>query len=174
IIDRNLEAGRADRVALITEEVSVTYGQLARLVAAVAGYLRELGIEREQRVLMILDDSPAFHATFLGAMRIGAVPVPVNPMDRVDNFEYYLDDSYATALVIDATLLPALQPSLRDRPDVQVVVVGGSAAHQVSFDVVVRDRAAELPVPANTHRDDMAFWLYSSGSTGRPKGVVHS
>src|SRR5205807_4100043 len=115
IIDRNLEAGRADRVALITEEVSVTYGQLARLVAGVASYLRDVGIEREQRVLMILDDSPAFPASFLGAMRIGAVPVPVNPMDRVDNFAYYLDDSYAKALVVEASLLPSLDETLSSR-----------------------------------------------------------
>ena len=61
---------------------------------------------------MILDDSPAFPATFLGAMRIGAVPVPVNPMDRVDNYVYYLDDSYASVLVVEASLLPALEPEL--------------------------------------------------------------
>ena len=74
-----------------------------------------LGVEREQRILMILDDSPAFPAVFLGAMRIGAVPVPVNPMDRVDNYAYYLDDSYAKVLVVEASLLAALEPVLAAR-----------------------------------------------------------
>ncbi len=173
ILDRNLEAGRADTVALITEDRTVTYAGLARLSAGVATYLRELGVEREQRVLMILDDSPAFPATFLGSMRIGAVPVPVNPMDRVDNYAYYLDDSYARVLVIEASLLPSLEETLDRRPGLHVLVAGGDSGRYPSFDRVVGERVGELPPALDTHRDDMAFWLYSSGSTGRPKGVVH-
>src|SRR5689334_2360345 len=99
LLDRSLEAGFAEKSAYLTGGQDVTYGRLAELTAAVASYLTELGVVREQRVLMILDDSPAFPATFLGAMRIGAVPVPVNPMDRVDNYAYYLADSYARVLV---------------------------------------------------------------------------
>ncbi len=174
MLDRCLDAGLADKPAYQTAEGAVSYGELGRLVAGVASYLQELGVEREQRVLMILDDSAAFPAVFLGAMRVGAVPVPVNPMDRVDNFPYYLEDSYAKVLVVEAALLPSVEPALEARPGVQVVVVGGDTGSHVSFDAVVLDRAGDLPPVADTHRDDMAFWLYSSGSTGRPKGVVHS
>ncbi len=173
IIDRNLEAGRADKTALLASDAAVSYGELARLVAAVGRYLRGLGIEREQRVLMILDDSPAFPAVFLGAMRIGSVPVPVNPMDRVDNYRHYLDDSYAQVLVLEASLLEALAPVLAERPELQVLVVGEEAAAFDSFDAVVGGFDGELEPALDTHRDDMGFWLYSSGSTGRPKGVVH-
>ncbi len=178
LLDRNLEAGRADKSALLTADGTVTYGELASLTAAVASYLLDLDVEREQRVLMILDDSPAFPATFLAAMRIGAVPVPVNPMDRVDNYVYYLDDSYAKVLVIEASLLPGLEAELQSRAGLHVLVVDGDPGPHASFDAVVREHAAarsgELPPPADTHREDMAFWLYSSGSTGRPKGVVHA
>src|SRR2546430_3594458 len=90
-------------------------------------YLGEIGVQREQRVLMILDDSPAFYATFLAAIRIGAVPVPVTPMDRVDNYRYYLEDSYARVLVAESALLPSLEEVLADRGDVQVVAVGADA-----------------------------------------------
>ena len=173
LLDGVLEAGRADEIALVTEEGMVSYGELGRMVAAVGSYLNGLGVQREQRVLMVLDDSAAFHATFLGAMRIGAVPVPVNPMDRVDNHVYYLEDSYAKVLVIEAPLLPSLEAMLAARPDVQVVVVGGEAGRHTQFDYIVAD-GDDLRAPADTHQDDMAFWLYSSGSTGRPKGVVHS
>jgi benzoate-CoA ligase family protein len=173
LLDENLEAGRADDVALVLEETTVRYGELARLTGGVARWLLASGVEREQRVLMILDDSPAFVATFLGAMRIGAVPVPVNPMDRLDNFAYYLDDSYATVLVVDDELAPKLESVLAQRPEVQVVVVGGDGVAYPSFEDVVSPAAGDLPPPAATHRDDTAFWLYSSGSTGRPKGVVH-
>jgi len=174
LLDRNLEAGRDGKTAYLTADGAVTYGELATSTAAVASYLEDLDVEREQRVLMILDDSPAFPAAFLGAMRIGAVPVPVNPMDRVDNYVYYLDDSYATVLVVEASLLPALEPELESRLGLHVLVVDGDPGAHASFDAVVRDRAGELPPPADTHREDMAFWLYSSGSTGRPKGVVHT
>ncbi len=171
LLDRNLDAGRADKVALVTADGPVSYGELASLVSGVAAYLHDVGVGREQRVLMIMDDSAAFHATFLGAMRIGAVPVPVNPMDRPDNFAYYLQDSYAKVLVIDGPLLDALGSATLE--GVHVVVTGESGPH-AGFDTVVSERAGELAPPADTHTDDMAFWLYSSGSTGRPKGVVHS
>jgi benzoate-CoA ligase family protein len=178
LLDRNLEAGRADKSALLTADGAVTYGELASLTSAVASYLLDLDIEREQRVLMILDDSPAFPATFLGAMRIGAVPVPVNPMDRVDNYAYYLDDSYARVLVVEASLLGGLEAELESRVGLHVLVVDGDPGPHASFDAVVREHAragpGELPPPTDTHREDMAFWLYSSGSTGRPKGVVHA
>jgi benzoate-CoA ligase family protein len=174
MLDRNLDTGRADKPAYLSAEGAVSYGELGRLVAGVASYLNELGVEREQRVLMILDDSPAFPAVFLAAMRIGAVPVPVNPMDRVDNFAYYLQDSYAKVLVVDSALLASVEPALEGRPGVHVVVAGGDAGPYTSFDAVVSDRIGDLPQAADTHGDDMAFWLYSSGSTGRPKGVVHS
>jgi benzoate-CoA ligase family protein len=164
LLDGVLDSGRAEAVALITEDGDVTYGGLARMVAAVASYLRELGVEREQRVLMVLDDSPAFHALFLGAMRIGAVPVPVNPMDRVDNHVYYLEDSYAKVVVIEDSLTESRDALLAARPDV----------HLLLQSEVAGIGAADLAPPLETHDDDMAFWLYSSGSTGRPKGVVHS
>ncbi|MBV9338859.1 MAG: benzoate-CoA ligase family protein [Solirubrobacterales bacterium] len=174
LLDAQLEAGRADKPALTTAGGEITYRQLAGLTAAVASYLTVLGIEREQRVLMILDDSPAFPAAFLGAMRIGAVPVPVNPMDRVDNYAYYLDDSYAKVLFVEASLLPALESVLAARPWLNVVVVDGDAGPHTSFASLDAAHAGALPPPLDTHRDDMAFWLYSSGSTGRPKGVVHA
>src|SRR5438067_1034778 len=133
MLDANLAAGRGDSVALMLEDGVVTYGELAGLVSGMAAYLTELGVQREQRVLMVLDDSPAFVATFLAAMRIGAVPVPVNWLDRVDNHVYYLDDSYATVVVIDDALSASLQAMLAARPSVHVVVVGGDGSSHARF-----------------------------------------
>ncbi len=161
ILDAQLEAGRAGKTAVLTPEEELTYAELAALTARTGHLLRELGVGREQRILMVLDDRPAFVATFLGAIRIGAVPVTVNPLDRVDNFAHYLSDSEA--------VLVLAEPALRETFE------GLGASRVVDADEVVRlgtDLAAELP-PVDTHRDDPAFWLYSSGSTGLPKGVVH-
>ena len=173
LLDRNLEAGRGDKPALVGDAGTLTYADLGRLTARAAALLRELGIAREHRLLMVLDDSPAFHATFLGAIRIGAVPIPVNPMDRADNYAYYLDDSYAKLIVVESSLLEKLEPVLAERPLVQALVANGDAGAHTGFDEAVAAQPAKLESPVDTHPDDMAFWLYSSGSTGRPKGVVH-
>jgi benzoate-CoA ligase family protein len=173
LLDRNLDAGRGDKPALVGETGTLTYAELARLTARAAALLSELGIAREHRLLMVLDDSPVFHATFLGAIRIGAVPIPVNPMDRADNYAYYLDDSYAKLILVESSLLEKLESVLAERPAVRALVANGDAGAHTSFDEAVTAQPDELEPPVDTHPDDMAFWLYSSGSTGRPKGVVH-
>ena len=174
LLDHNLEAGRADKPALLGEFGTLTFADVARLTARTAALLAELGVGREDRVMMVLDDSPVFHATFLGAIRIGAVPIPVNPMDRTDNYAYYLDDSYAKVLVVEAALLDKVEPALAGRPALPVLVANGDPRGHTSFDDAVASQPDELEPAADTHADDMAFWLYSSGSTGRPKGVVHT
>ena len=174
LLDANLEAGRADKPALTGDRGTFTFGDVAALTARTAALLLELGVTREGRVVMILDDSPVFHATFLGAIRIGAVPIPVNPMDRLDNYAYYLDDSYAKVLVVEAALLERVEPVIAERPRLSVLVANGDAGDHTSFDDAVAGQPDDLRPPADTHPDDMAFWLYSSGSTGRPKGVVHT
>src|ERR671930_272900 len=134
MLDHNLDAGRADKAAIVGEQGTLTYGDVARLTARTASLLRELGVAREHRLLMVLDDSPAFHATFLGAIRIGAVPIPVNPMDRADNYAYYLDDSYAKLIVVESSLLEKLEPVLAERPLVRALVANGDAGAHTSFD----------------------------------------
>ena len=174
LLDDNLEAGRADKPALVGEFGTLTFADVAALTARTSALLRDLGVAREDRVMMVLDDSPVFHATFLGAIRLGAVPIPANPMDRTDNYTYYLDDSYAKVLVVEAALLDKVEPSLAGRSGLHVLVANGDAGPHASFDDAVASQPDELGPAADTHPDDMAFWLYSSGSTGRPKGVVHT
>jgi benzoate-CoA ligase family protein len=172
LIDRNLEAGRAAKVAIRTDDGEVTYGDLAQRIARTGHVLRELGVRREHRVLLVLDDTPAFPATFLAAMRIGAVPIPVSPLDRPGNLRYFVDDSAASVVVVDASLHPKVAEALAGRDDVLVLSANGPAEGAQDLDRATEGQPDELPA-ADTHRDDMAFWLYSSGSTGRPKGVVH-
>ena len=174
LLEHNLEAGRGDKTALITDaDAEHTFAQLHRDACRVAAHLRELGLRREERVVLILDDTPAFHASFLGAIRLGAVPVPVNILARGQDYGYYLDDSYATIAIVDAVFLEKVGPQLADRPHVTVVVANGDApdgAHRLDDWL---DEGPEGLSPVRTHPDDPGFWLYSSGSTGAPKGVVH-
>ncbi|MDQ3947245.1 MAG: benzoate-CoA ligase family protein [Actinomycetota bacterium] len=165
LLDRNLEAGRGDKVAVRCGDEHVTYTQLLGLACQAGRALADRGVRREERVLLVLDDTPAFPATFLGAIRIGAVPVPVNFMYKASDYAYFLADSYARVAVVDDAFSEKLREAAAEYGAEQVQIISPgellSGAEDETFDPVI------------THEDDMAFWLYSSGSTGRPKGVVH-
>ncbi len=171
IVEAQVRAGRGGATALIADDATLTYDELRRQINRAGHLLRELGVRREQRVLLVLDDTTVFPTMFLGAMRIGAVPVPVSVLDKDDNFRHYVEDSYADLVVTDAVTLDRLEGALAGR-DLQFLVRGGSGANVVELDEALSAQSDELDA-VTTHHDDMAFWLYSSGSTGKPKGVVH-
>jgi benzoate-CoA ligase family protein len=170
VLDRNIEAGRASRLAYVARTDSLTYEQLRRRVNRMGHLLRELGIRREQRVLLVLDDSTTFPVAFLGALRIGAVPIPVSVRETHSNFRHFIEDSYADLVVCDAEILPTLEASLAGLDVRFLARDGGSGA--IELEAALAAQEDELDAVA-TNVDDMAFWLYTSGSTGKPKGVVH-
>ena len=104
LVERNIEAGRGDKPAFSPPDATLTYDQLRRQVNRAGHLLRELGVRREDRVLMVLDDTTAFPILFLGAMRIGAVPGAGQPARPADNYRHYAEDSYARFVATDADL----------------------------------------------------------------------
>jgi benzoate-CoA ligase family protein len=174
ILDRNLDAGRAEKVAIHWADETVGYGDLCARTHSFAAALRDAGVHREERVLLVLDDSPAWPTAFFGAMRVGAVPVPVSFLDHPQNFAHYLRDSYARVVVVEAPAAEALLGVLPEAAEPPIVWCANGQAEGTTplDDVLAAHPGADVPT-LDTHRDDMAFWLYSSGSTGRPKGVVH-
>ena len=170
ILDRHVEDGRGECIAYVASDATLTYTQLRRQVNRMGHLLRGLGLRREQRVLLVLDDTTVFPIAFLGAMRIGAVPVPVSVLDTGENLRHFIEDSYAEVVVCDAGVLSRMRDALGDH-DVRYVVRGVTDGGVVELDGALAAQEDELTALA-THPDDMAFWLYSSGSTGRPKGVV--
>ena len=166
LLDHQVDQGRGDQLAVICGDERVTYADLLRRTSCTAAALHDAGVRREERILLLLDDTPDFPATFLGAIRIGAVPVPVNPLYKPSDFRYFLEDSYARVVVADPAFTEKAAEAIQGLDGVRVyepadlLDAGGGAD------------ADEIPAVAG-HEDDMAFWLYSSGSTGRPKGVVH-
>ena len=127
LVDAWLEAGRGSDTVLVTAaDKRWTADDLHRAVCNVAAHLTNAGIGRGDRVLMVLDDTPAFPATFLGAMRIGAVPVPVNFLARPDDFGYFLDDSRAVAAVVDHGFLDVVGPQVASRTGVRLIVANGT------------------------------------------------
>jgi len=153
LLDRNLEAGRESKAAILCGDQTVTYSELFARTCGVGAALRDLGIDRGERVLVVMDDCPWLPAAFLGAMRIGVVPVPVNPLLGPDDYPYFVEDSGARLAIVDRTCAEKVRA-----PTMLLV-----------DELEPSDEFA----PVDTAHDDVGFWLYSSGSTGRPKGVVH-
>ncbi|MGZ4832480.1 MAG: benzoate-CoA ligase family protein [Terriglobales bacterium] len=173
-IDCHVES-RADKVAIECGDDRVTYGALAACVNRVGNALRRsLGVRIEERVLLLLLDTPDFAACFFGAIKIGAVPVPVNTLLRSHEYEYLLNDSRARVAMVSEALLPQIKAIPRDRLLFleHVVVIGDPVHGTHSYSELISAQSPEL-APAPTSKDDPVFWLYSSGSTGPPKGCVH-
>jgi benzoate-CoA ligase family protein len=170
-IDRHFAAGRGERIALRWNNQTLTYAQLAANVNRAGNALLRLDVRPEERVLMVVWDSPEFAYCFWGAIKIGAVPVPVNTFLRPDEYAYLLDNSRARVLVVSQELWPTVA-SLAARSLQHRIVVGPSGHEALSFQALLA-QASPVLVPEPTHRDDPALWLYSSGSTGMPKGVIH-
>jgi benzoate-CoA ligase family protein len=172
-VDRHVDEGRGGRVAFQHEGGTLTYGALHELVNRAGSAFRDLGLEREQRVLCLLLDTPEFLAAFWGAIKIGAVPVPVNTMMRAPDYLYFLNDSRARVLVVSAPLYPVVEPILGEARFLRhVIVTGAPTGKALGFDALLDQASARLDA-VETSKDDAAFWLYSSGSTGFPKGAVH-
>jgi benzoate-CoA ligase family protein len=174
-VDRHVKEGRADRVAIECGHVQVTYRQLYERVNQVGNALRELGVRIEERVFLLLLDSPEFAASFFGAIKIGAIPVPINTLLKSADYEYLLNNSRARVAIVSESLLPALEAIPRHRLrylETTIVVGGEPRTGTLSFEKLARENSPLLQ-PETTSKDDAAFWLYSSGSTGQPKACVH-
>jgi len=175
-VDRHVFEGRGNSIAIEFGDRHLTYRTLLEQVNRVGNALRTtLDVRAEERVLLVMLDGPEMIAAFFGAIKIGAVPVPLNTRWTTQEYEFVLRDSAARVVIVSRELLDTALRAIRTAPSVRHVLVVGeaSAANEATgFDALVAAASAELD-PAPTNSDAPAFWLYSSGSTGRPKGCVH-
>jgi benzoate-CoA ligase family protein len=178
ILFDNLSRGRGDRLALTGPAGTRSYVQLCAEASRWGHGLQSLGLKRGDRVLMFLDDTPAYPVAFFGAVRAGLVPLLINTLTPPDLLQFYLSDSGATVAVADAEFCSRFDATAcKDTALRTLIVVNGAADHHAVPNAVIaepwlQDFPSEL-AEAGTHRNEMAFWMYSSGSTGRPKGIVH-
>jgi benzoate-CoA ligase family protein len=174
----NLDRGNRDRLALTGPLGAVTYAELCAEASRWGHGLISLGLKRGDRVLMFLDDTPAYPAAFFGAVRAGFVPLLINTLTPPDLLQFYLSDSAATVAIADAEFCARFDEVACKETALRTLIVvnGDTSGHAVAKTVIAKDWLPGFPdrlAEADTHRNEMAFWMYSSGSTGRPKGIVH-
>lgn len=176
-LDVNLELGRGDKTALYFQDSSLTFNELWRLTNRTGNVLKQLGAEPENRVLLILEDSPEWVACWLATMKIGGVGVHAYTYLTADDYAYLLDLVKPKVVVVDQVTLPKLRQActiLGTAP--RAMLVAGDGADLGKGEFALRQliaTASEDLQPEPTHRDDLAFWNFSGGTTGKPKGVPH-
>lgn len=173
LLERNLRAGRRDRIAYIDDAGEYSYGELAARANRCGNALLGLGLRPEERVLLCLHDGIDFPSVFLGAIKAGIVPVAVNTLLPAQDLEHMLRDSRARAAVVSPALLPRFETFARRVPSLKALVVAGPAEGAAASLPALAAAAPEDMEAAETCRDEACFWIYSSGSTGLPKGTVH-
>ncbi|HML12821.1 MAG TPA: benzoate-CoA ligase family protein [Xanthobacteraceae bacterium] len=172
-VDRNVAEGRGSKSACIDPARNLTYAQLSYAVARIGPMLTRLGVEPENRIVMIMLDTVDFPILFWGAIRAGVVPVLLNTRLTVDQYRYLFEDSRAKVAFVSTALLPLVQEAAAGVTTLRhIIVVGGGPDTLPRLDELLAAEG-EAAAPAATCADDIAYWLYSSGTTGMPKGVMH-
>jgi benzoate-CoA ligase len=181
LIGKHLGAQIADKTAIVADGETVTYRELAERIARAADALARLGLEPETRMLMFGTDSLDYVSAWLGAVRAGAVPVVVSDLYKQRDLLYFITDTGARMLFIDAEQLPKLVEIEAELPaSLKCIVVRGEIGRLACFPgQVVTTLAAALAAnappgePYRRHSNELAYMFYSGGTTGTAKGITH-
>ncbi|MFT5478680.1 MAG: acyl-coenzyme A synthetase/AMP-(fatty) acid ligase, partial [Planctomycetota bacterium] len=176
-LDRNLEEGRADKVAVICGDERRTYGQIAARTRRLTAALRDLGLRAEERVLIVLPDGIEFVETWFATLRAGGVFAMVNPLQKSESLAYTIEYVKPRIVVAHASVLAEIGAVAEaSRFAEHLVVVGGEHGEALAYEQLLEAQPAEPDAGfvEPTGPDDLAGWLFTSGSTGKPKACVHT
>jgi benzoate-CoA ligase family protein len=172
-VDRHVLEGKGNNIAIECGDQKISYREFFENVNRLGNALRDLSVRIEERVAILLPDSPEFLYAFFGAIKIGAVAVPFNTYLQSPDYEFLLNDSRVRVLIAHVALLPLVNDIPKERlAYLQETVVVGGQGERLSMESLMKSASSQLE-PAATSKDDAAFWLYSSGSTGAAKACIH-
>ena len=183
LLDRRLAAGDGGRVALAGPAGELSYAELHDRVRRTAAGLKAAGVQPEQRILMVMADSPHFVVVYLAAMRLGAIPVPVSTMQRAGDIAELLRDSRSRFLAVTSEFAAAAESAAAAAPelagvlaDVPLFTSGGATPREAASTLPVHlfdELASAAPDDSvyDTGPDSPAFWLYTSGTRSEERRV---
>jgi acetyl-CoA synthetase len=178
IVDKHAASGNRNKLALIWENAAgaterYTFGELKTLTDKFGNVLKELGLAKGDRFLIRLPNNPAFQVSFVGGVKIGAVPIPSSVMFREHEVEYRINDSSAKAVITTAKYAKEVHAVEEHCKTLEhVIVVGDAQGDELSYPTLMKEAESHLAVE-RTKSTDIAFFCYTSGTTGNPKGAVH-
>lgn len=178
IMENNIKNGRSDKTAIFYGKKKITYKELEDKVNKLGNGLLKLGVEIENRVAMLLYDSPEFIASFLAIIKIGAVAIPINTRLHICDSEYFLNFSRAKVLIVNRELWEEIKQNSEKYIYLKHVIIvekeddNKNYADGLNYHYFI-DKQESILEAAKTTKDDQALWLFTSGTTGRPKAVMH-
>ena len=176
LVDRHVNEGRGNRRAFVDHKSTLTYGDLQAQCNRFANALGKLGVTRESRIVLIMHDTVDLPVAFLGAIKAGVVPIPLNTLLPPETWRYMIEDSAAAAVVVSEEIYDSAAhffEEIAQRRTLHIIVTDVSSDQKVIGLHALLNTCSPQAAAADTHADDTAFWLYSSGSTGAPKGTRH-
>jgi benzoate-CoA ligase family protein len=174
LIDGTVEKGLGDKIAVYYKDETYTYREMQSMINRVGNALHILGVHMEERVMLVMYDSPESMASFYGAIKIGAIPVPVNYMYTKDDFRYLLNNCRAHTIIADEDFIEEIDGFREKLLYLENTIILGNKtkAYHIGFHDIIDRCSDELQVAYTTY-EDAAIWNYTSGSTGVPKAAVH-
>jgi benzoate-CoA ligase family protein len=176
-LDVNLDLGRGDKTAIYHRDKTYSFRDLWVLTNKLGNVLRQLGVEAENRVLLVLEDSPEWVAAWLATMKVGGVGTHAYTYLKPHDYAYLLDLVRPKVVVVDCVTLGRVREGAEHGSYPKILLVAGDTVPDLregefSLRELIASADERLEVEP-THRDDPAFWNFSGGTTGKPKGVPH-
>ncbi|MFC1869542.1 acyl-CoA synthetase, partial [Thermodesulfobacteriota bacterium] len=170
-----------DRVVLYHHDTgdTVTYREADRMSDRVGNALRASGVEIENRIAILMDDCPEWAYTLLGALKIGAVPTPLNTLLTENDYAFFLADSRAKVLFVSDSLFEKIKGIINGLPYLKHIVVHNrdnltdEAGRVITWESFIKGASEGLEI-APTVPDDLGLFAYTSGTTGRPRAIMLS
>jgi acyl-coenzyme A synthetase/AMP-(fatty) acid ligase len=177
-VDKHTKTDKKNKVALYWEDSEgssdkFTYADMKTLTDKFGNALKNLGFKKEDRFLIRLPNLPEFHTSFLGGVKIGAIPIPSSVMFRPHEIEYRINDSGSKAVITTSRYVKEVNEIKDKCPSLKhIIIVDDAYDDQLLYHDLMKEASRNLEIE-HTKSEDMAFFCYTSGTTGNPKGAVH-